>query len=79
MIEEDDVLNEAFKLAFTAHRGQKRRDGITAYIAHPTRVADKLERKGAGTAVIAAAYLHDILELTSTKAQDLVGAGFPQI
>jgi (p)ppGpp synthase/HD superfamily hydrolase len=70
-----DILNKVFELASNAHRGQKRRDGITAYIAHPVRVVDKLERKGAGTAVLAAAYLHDVLELTSTKAQDLVRAG----
>jgi (p)ppGpp synthase/HD superfamily hydrolase len=72
----EDVLDKAFELASNAHRGQKRRDGITAYIAHPTRVADKLERKGAGIDIIAAAYLHDVLEMTSIKAQDLVGAGF---
>lgn len=58
-----------------AHEGQFRRDGITPYITHPEAVAKSLE--GEHPDVIAAAWLHDVLEDTAVGFSDLNNAGIP--
>lgn len=65
----------ASSIARKAHYGQFRRDGITPYITHPEAVAESLE--GEHPDVIAAAWLHDVLEDTDTTMQDLLLSGLP--
>ena len=65
----------ASSIARTAHEGQFRRDGITPYITHPEAVAKSLE--GEHPDVIAAAWLHDVLEDTDVSISDLKRAGIP--
>ncbi len=59
----------ALQIATKAHKGQVRKDGITPYIKHPIRVADKFNDDFKKTIAI----LHDVLEDTD---QDL--SMFPQ-
>lgn len=65
----------ASSIARKAHDGQFRRDGITPYITHPEAVAKLLE--GEHPDVIAAAWLHDVLEDTPTSVVHLKNAGMP--
>jgi hypothetical protein len=59
----------AEQLARRAHERQFRRDGTTPYITHPEAVVNRL--KGENDDVIAAAWLHDVLEDTDTTVDDL--------
>ena len=65
----------ASSIARKAHDGQFRRDGVTPYITHPEAVAKSLE--GEHSDVIAAAWLHDVIEDTDTTFSDLKSAGIP--
>lgn len=64
---------DAFKFALEKHSGQLRKDNSTPYIVHPFRVfmflADK--SKVYNEQVLAAAFLHDVLEDTKTDYDDL--------
>lgn len=66
------ILN-ATKFAATKHRPQKRKDGETPYINHPIEVAELLTRvaRVSDPEVIAAALLHDTIEDTGTKAEEI--------
>lgn len=63
-------------IARKAHDGQFRRDGITPYITHPEAVATSL--KGESDEVVAAAWLHDVLEDTDVSYLDLKQSGIPE-
>ena len=65
----------AENLARTAHQGQFRRDGTMPYITHPQKVA---ERVSGDDFAEAAAWLHDVLEDTTTTIEDLHAAGIPE-
>jgi len=71
-IADSDVLREAFALASAAHDGQSRKDGRSPYIGHPTAVAERLTRAGAGESVIAAALLHDVVEDSDLTVGEVV-------
>lgn len=61
----------AMKFAIAAHAGQKRKGSEFPYIVHPKAVAKILRAELLGTAILAAAWLHDVLEDTSASATDL--------
>jgi (p)ppGpp synthase/HD superfamily hydrolase len=62
-----DLLEHARSFATIAHEGQIRKDGKNPYIVHPERVVKILQNAGVvDKEVLAAAYLHDVLE--DTKA-----------
>jgi len=60
-------------IAFAAHRGQLDRIGAE-YIDHPGRMAERFDPL-AEPVLVAAAWLHDVLEDTSVTAQNLLEAG----
>lgn len=68
----------AHSIAKRAHAEQTRRDG-TPYIVHPERVAYRLIRRyrEVSDEILAAAYLHDVLEDTSESPGSLRAAGIP--
>ena len=68
---DEDYIENAKRIATEAHAGQFRRDGVTPYIRHPEKVAEIVRRRGGDYEVIAAAWLHDVLEDTNTTAYDL--------
>lgn len=68
------MIDRAYQMAFRAHSGQFRRDGVTPYIRHPEDVA---KRVGDDPIAIAAAWLHDVLEDTPFTLRDLLERGFP--
>ena len=70
----DQVLGRAIELARHAHAGQRYPSlEQEPYIEHPLRVMTAVD----GTAAKAAAVLHDILEDTDAKVEDLHAAGIP--
>lgn len=73
-----DQIQIARTLAHVKHVGQLRRDGKTPYIMHLVDVVQRLD--GEHDRVIAAAWLHDILEKTTTSILDLQKADLhPQV
>ncbi len=55
------LVTRAAALSASAHEGQLRKDG-TPYAQHPARVAVLLARAGADDALVAAGFLHDVIE-----------------
>lgn len=67
----------ALLFALRAHEGQKRKYTGEAFIAHPIVVADAVSRVTADPEILAAAYLHDVVEKTDTtieQVQEVFGA-----
>jgi (p)ppGpp synthase/HD superfamily hydrolase len=61
-------------IALIAHHGQVDKAGHP-YIGHPERVANYLAQRGERDVVIAAGWLHDVLEDTKLTREDLHEAG----
>lgn len=68
------LLAEAISMAAKAHCEQKRRDG-TPYIYHPLAVAEMVKENGASFDCQIAAVLHDTLEDTDVKEEEIAGFG----
>ncbi len=66
----EGLLAGSFDLAFQLHDGQFRASG-EPYIVHPIAVADLLRDIGASPSVIAAGFLHDVLEDTDLTPEQL--------
>lgn len=66
-----NIVQIAEAFARAAHAGVTRRDGAP-YITHPAAVARMLQDMGASDTVIAAAWLHDVVEDTSWTIFDLL-------
>ena len=64
------VITEAFELADAAHNGQKRKSG-EPYIIHPVAVATILVEMGMDTETVTAALLHDVVEDTDIKLEEI--------
>lgn len=65
----------AMRLAELAHAGQFRRDGKTPYDTHPAAVARRVAAQGADDTTIAAAWLHDVFEDTTTTVLQMEDHG----
>ena len=55
------LVTDAALIAANSHEGQQRHDG-TPYVQHPARVAVLLAQAGGSEALIAAGFLHDVIE-----------------
>ncbi|MFN5119455.1 MAG: RelA/SpoT family protein [Cyanobacteriota bacterium] len=64
------LLASAFDFAYQLHEGQFRASG-EPYIIHPIAVADLLRDIGASAAVIAAGFLHDVVEDTQVTPEEI--------
>lgn len=71
--EEWALLERAYEFASRAHEGQKRLSGED-YIEHPVAVASILVELQGDAETLAAAILHDVVEDTSTKLEDIKAA-----
>lgn len=67
-----EQTRKAMRIAFDAHYGQTDRGG-TPYICHPLHVADQMKDEKTTTIAL----LHDVLEDTELKAEDLLSEGIP--
>ncbi|MCC2314193.1 HD domain-containing protein [Cellulomonas xiejunii] len=71
-----DLVTTARQIAKDAHRGQLDKAGAP-YIGHPARVAGHAAAAGGDERVVAAAWLHDVVEDTDVTPDDLRAAGIP--
>lgn len=71
--EEWALLERAYEFASRAHEGQKRLSGED-YIEHPVAVASILVELQGDAETLAAAILHDVVEDTSAKLEDIKAA-----
>lgn len=66
----EGLLASAFDFAYQLHAGQFRASG-EPYIVHPIAVAGLLRDIGASTAVVAAGFLHDVVEDTQVTPEEI--------
>lgn len=64
------LVCQAFEFAYCLHQGQYRASG-EPYIAHPVAVAGLLRDLGGSGAMIAAGFLHDVIEDTDVTAEEI--------
>ncbi len=69
-IAERRLLVGAFEFAYELHRGQYRKSG-EPYICHPVAVAGLLRDLGGSSAMIAAGFLHDVVEDTAATPEEI--------
>uniref|UniRef100_A0A832H227 Bifunctional (P)ppGpp synthetase/guanosine-3',5'-bis(Diphosphate) 3'-pyrophosphohydrolase n=1 Tax=Oscillatoriales cyanobacterium SpSt-402 TaxID=2282168 RepID=A0A832H227_9CYAN len=65
-----ELICRAFDFAYQLHQGQYRASG-EPYIIHPVAVAGLLRDLGGGSAMIAAGFLHDVVEDTEITSDEL--------
>jgi len=68
--EDQRLIREAFEFAYQLHQGQYRKSG-EAYISHPVAVAGLLRELGGSAPMIAAGFLHDVVEDTDVTPEEL--------
>jgi GTP pyrophosphokinase len=64
------LICRAFEFAYKLHEGQYRASG-EPYIAHPVAVAGLLRDLGGSSVMIAAGFLHDVVEDTDVTAEEI--------
>ncbi|MCV3215750.1 bifunctional (p)ppGpp synthetase/guanosine-3',5'-bis(diphosphate) 3'-pyrophosphohydrolase [Plectonema radiosum NIES-515] len=64
------LICRAFKFAYELHEGQYRKSG-EPYICHPVAVAGLLRDLGGSSAMIAAGFLHDVVEDTDITIEQI--------
>ncbi len=76
----DDIslICRAFEFAYQLHEGQNRASG-EAYIAHPVAVAGLLRDLGGSSVMIAAGFLHDIVEDTEVTLEEIESRFGPEV
>jgi GTP diphosphokinase / guanosine-3',5'-bis(diphosphate) 3'-diphosphatase len=67
---ETDLVCQAFEFAYCLHEGQYRASG-EPYICHPIAVAGLLRDLGGSGAMIAAGFLHDVVEDTDVTPDEI--------
>lgn len=68
--EPDSLVFKAYEFAQKAHKGSNRKDG-SPYINHPLSVAKIINDWGFDDLTVCAALLHDVVEDTNYKSEDL--------
>lgn len=64
------LICQAFNFGYDLHQGQYRASG-EPYIAHPVAVAGLLRELGGSSAMVAAGFLHDVVEDTDITPEEL--------
>lgn len=72
------LICQAFDFAYTLHEGQYRASG-EPYIAHPVAVAGLLRDLGGDSAMIAAGFLHDVVEDTEVTPEEIEARFGPEV
>jgi GTP diphosphokinase / guanosine-3',5'-bis(diphosphate) 3'-diphosphatase len=72
-VDGNQLVCRAFEFAYQLHKGQKRASG-EPYIAHPVAVAGLLRSLGGDSAMIAAGFLHDVVEDTDVSVDEIEAA-----
>ncbi|MEA5514368.1 RelA/SpoT family protein, partial [Nodularia sp. UHCC 0506] len=72
------LIGKAFEFAYQLHEGQYRKSG-ELYISHPVAVAGLLRDLGGSPAMIAAGFLHDVVEDTDVTCDDIESHFGPEV
>lgn len=67
----EELISKAEWFAKSKHYSQKRKYSNKPYHTHPEKVANILHHMGTGAAVVAAGWLHDVLEDTDTTHEEI--------
>lgn len=73
-----DLICRAFRFAYDLHQGQFRKSG-EPYICHPVAVAGLLRDLGGSAAMIAAGFLHDVVEDTDVTIEEIEQRFGPEV
>jgi len=73
------LVLKAREFAAKAHAGVFRKWSGEPYIEHPKRVAERLAAMGFPEKVVAAAYLHDVIEDTPVSEAEIAAAFGPEV
>jgi GTP pyrophosphokinase len=76
--DDTDLICRAFKFAYQLHEGQYRASG-EPYIAHPVAVAGLLRDLGGSSVMIAAGFLHDVVEDTDITVEEIETRFGPEV
>lgn len=76
---EAEAADAALRFARRAHRGQRRKQNRAPYVEHPIAVAELLSGSGAEQALVAAAYLHDVVEKTAVGGEQIRSSFGPRV
>jgi GTP pyrophosphokinase len=68
--DDTNLICRAFEFAYQLHKGQYRASG-EPYIAHPVAVSGLLRDLGGSSVMIAAGFLHDVVEDTDITAEEI--------
>lgn len=66
-----ELTEKALRIAVTAHKDQVRKSDGSPYIVHPIMVGMLLADQGFAEPVVAAGFVHDVLEDTDMTVQEL--------
>jgi len=66
-----ELTEKAKRYAEIAHKGQVRKLNSEQFMIHPNNVANKLKSAGFNEIVVAAGFLHDVIEDTSVTIDEL--------
>jgi GTP pyrophosphokinase len=75
---DNQLVCRAFNFAYKLHEGQYRASG-DPYIAHPVAVAEILRDLGGSSAMIAAGFLHDVVEDTAVTPEEIEAHFGPEV
>lgn len=68
---DSDLATVALRFARRAHLGQHRKQTHEQFVEHPIAVAKLISEKGFNGTILAAAYLHDVVEKTAVEASEI--------
>jgi len=66
-----ELVNKAKEFATFKHEGQFRKFGKIPYITHPAMVAGIVDQVGGSSEMVAAAWLHDVVEDSGVSLEEL--------
>lgn len=78
MCSDNTLICRAFDFAYQLHHGQYRKSG-ELYISHPIAVAGLLRDLGGSPAMIAAGFLHDVVEDTDVTIEEIEERFGPEV
>jgi (p)ppGpp synthase/HD superfamily hydrolase len=68
---DSDLATIALRFARRAHLGQHRKQTHEQFVEHPIAVAKLISEKGFNGSILAAAYLHDVVEKTEVEPSEI--------
>jgi (p)ppGpp synthase/HD superfamily hydrolase len=68
---DSDLATTALRFARRAHLGQHRKQTDEQFVEHPIAVAELIADAGFNGSLLAAAYLHDVIEKTAVESSEI--------